>query len=509
MKKNLLTTLFITLGFAICGASLRAQQWTTALEGVWMMDGFRTDDNTVVMVGRTTDGDAFERGVLVRLYGDGQYDLTEFPSDGRHVELESVFPLPDGGYLAIGKRFAEAFPSDYGDLLVLVLDADLGVVSERAIQAEGFDGFDGTGSMIDDDGTIVVMASARRPGNIGNIEHRGVMFRFSREGETLQCRYLVADLPDPLAYLSAMRYQQMFNDPYSDRVVALCPGRYGSESVLLFDPEFNLLEEHQIEDISIPDTVVHYLRCRIVYSPKSDHWCGEGEMLVSAYQHDTTAGVHNIPHVLVGRMGLDGEINRKVDIHRNDTLFYSYGGMAYHDDTTVYVATRCHTWSADRPFYPHVYLLSEEPELLGRVELWDDLNHEAVKVFATDDGGCIVAEIHGEDGVHIDTKFRRFTREDFHPISISVEETPMATPRAAAFPNPAVDEVNIDLSGLPDGDVRRIRITDTQGRPCLDRIIRGEGNTLTLGIGPLAPGVYHYAVYNRDAVVLSGTFIKE
>ena len=511
MKRNILTILLVLTGALMSGKGLMAQQWTTTIENVLMLDGCITEDNTVLMVGRTTDGDPFDKGALVRLSGDGQYELAFSPLyEGQHVELESVLPLPDGGYFVVGKRYTVTFPLPIGELLVLILDDDMNVLDEQTLQAEDFDGFAESHSVMDDDGSIVVMAAARRPGSSGGIESRGVLFRFSQEGELLQYRYLVAAPPAPLAYMRSVHDLQLMNDPFSDRIAVLCPGQNGIESVLLFDHGFNLLEDWMIADPSIPDTVLHYLTCCYrVEHPRSDYWYNENEMLVSAHQHDTTHGVNNHPHVLVGRMNLEGEITEKLDVLKQDTLLFAYGGMAYADDTTVYVAARCHTRSVDKPYYPHVYLLSTELELLGRLELWSDLNHHTNKVFATTDGGCILAEINSEDGVHVNTKFGRFSRSDFHPISFAVKEMPSAEIQAKAFPNPAKDELNIHLAGLSGHREHRIRIVDIHGRPCLDRIIRGEGNVLALCVADLPTGIYTYSVYCQEQTVITGKFMKE
>ncbi|MBR6848385.1 MAG: T9SS type A sorting domain-containing protein [Bacteroidales bacterium] len=512
MKHRFLATIGIAVGVLLCVNSLCAQQWTTVpAENFRMKGSFITDDNTVLLAGSiTTDENPFARAALVKLFSDGQYELTSFPrEEDKNVAFETVFPLPNGGYFVVGERYIVDYPSKLGDLLIIILDEDLNMLSEQAFQAEDFDGFDGSRSVIDDDGTIVVMATARRPGPMGRIDYNGVLFRFTQEGEMLQCRYLVADPPDPIAYMYSMFSFQILNDPYSDRIVVLGHGKNGIESVLLFDSEFNLIEDHMIADISIPDTVIHYLTCCYrVENCRSDYWYNENEILISAHQHDTTSGVHNHPHVLVGRMNLNGEITEKVDITKQDTLFYAYEGMSYVDDTTVYVITRCHTVNWSFPYYPHVYLLSTDLEILGRVELWDDLNYEG-EVIATSDGGCVLLEISGEDWIHWDPIFRRFNRDDFHPISISVKETPLSDLHANAFPNPAKDELNIDLTGLSGNEVRRIRITDTSGRPCLDRIVHGEGNLLTLCLANLPSGIYSYVVYEGKNATISGKIVKE
>jgi hypothetical protein len=106
-------------------------------------------------------------------------------------------------------------------------------------------------------------------------------------------------------------------------------------------------------------------------------------------------------------------------------------------------------------------------------------------------------------------KIIRFSREDFNPIPCSVKEVPQEMIKALAYPNPAKNELNIDISGLPENEKHRIQITDALGHICLDRIIRGEGNVLTLGVSGLRAGLYAYRIYNMDKEFIKGKFVKE
>lgn len=85
---------------------------------------------------------------------------------------------------------------------------------------------------------------------------------------------------------------------------------------------------------------------------------------------------------------------------------------------------------------------------------------------------------------------------------------PVAEIQGKAYPNPARDVLNIDLSGVENINGCRISITDALGRPCLNRYIRGEGNVLTVGVSGLKAGVYGYRVYDTEKELLCGKFIK-
>jgi hypothetical protein len=161
------------------------------------------------------------------------------------------------------------------------------------------------------------------------------------------------------------------------------------------------------------------------------------------------------------------------------------------------------------PYYPCVYLVNTGLEILGKVELWDELDYHPRVVFPTNDGGCVFCIKGTSWYVEPTVKIIRFSREDFNPIPCSVKEVPQETIKALAYPNPAKDELNIDISGLSENKEQRIQITDALGHICMDRIIRGKGNVLTLGVSGLKAGVYIYRVYDADGVLIEGKFIKE
>lgn len=494
----------------IANSHLHAQQWKTVLpDSLSLNCGYIAPDNSTLLGGYIKVDNSFSNGLLILMDSVGQYETWSFPTiEDRHLGFNNILPLSNGGRFVCGLSYVYQPGTLAGDLVIMIIDENMVTVNEQIIQAEKCAGFGGSSAVIDDDGSIVVMATALKANSYGGFDRHGAMFRFSEEGNLLQHRYLIADPPDPLGYMFQMYDQQLINDPFSNRLVALCRGIRGIQSVLLFDHNFNLLEEHGIEDLSIPDTIPYSL-FRIISDPRSDYWYNGNEMLMCAYQGDTNQSVHNHPHVLVGRMNLQGEITEKTEIVKPDTLYYT-NSMAYANDTTVYVSVRCHTENWIGPTYAQVYLMTTNLEILWRIELWDEMNHVPNFVLATNEGGCEF--LYYSDPYYFDqvqNKIIRFSRDDFHPISISVKETPMVDLQAKAFPNPTKDELNIDISSLPQGVEHRIRITDVQGRPCLDRVIHGQGNVLTLYVVNLPDGIYTYSIYSKDRNLITGKFIKE
>ena len=490
----------------VLAATGYGQQWETVLpDSVSISGGFINEDNTTELVGCSGND-----GAYFRVFEDGQYETTTFSAlEGKHLILQNLIPLGDGGYFVSGRI---QYPNDsyLGDQKIMILDRNLNVTSDQTIEViEGFIGFNwNSAAVIDDDGTIVLLVSARResPSIPGSYEFRGVLFRFSQSGECLNCRYLVADPPDPICYIQSIKYPELLNDPFDNQIIAVCEGRGGVQSLLYFDYEFNLTDNFLIDDISIPEMGPSW-QSKYVSDPYVGYWYNANEMLLVADQQDTV--VHNKPHLLVGKMNREGEIIEKAEINKPDTLFYAYGGMAYANDSTVYVSTRCHTESWMDPYYPCVYLVNTGLEILGKVELWDELDYYPQTVFPTSDGGCVFCIKGNSWWVEPLQKVIRFSREDFNPIPCNVKEVPQEAIKALAYPNPAKDELNIDISGLSQNMEHRIQITDALGHICMDRIIRGEGNVLTLGVSGLKAGVYVYSIYNAEKEIARNKFIKE
>ena len=484
-----------------------AQQWETILsDTVSISSGFINEDNTMELVGYSGN-----YGAYFRVFGDGNYETTTFPApEGKKLVLQTLTPLDNGGYFVSGRIATNSSDINEGELKIMIVDGDLNVVKEQTLQvAEGFLGFTDGAAAMDDDGTIVLLKTARRemPNYQGGYESRGVLFRFTQSGDSLNCRYLLADPPDPICYIQQIENQKLINDPYSDQIIAVCAGQGGVQSLLYFDYDFNLTNDFFIDDISFPETGPGW-QCKHISHPYVGYWYNANAMLLVADQEDTDIYA-NKPHLLIGKMNHEGEIIERVEINKPDTLFYAYGGMAYANDSTVYVSTRCHTEGWLDPYYPCVYLVNIGLEILGKVELWDELDYYPQTVFPTSDGGCVFCIKGNSWWVEPLQKVIRFSREDFNPIPCSVKEVPQEAIKALAYPNPAKDALNIDISGLPENEKHRIQITDALGHICMDRIIRGEGNVLTVGVANLSVGVYTYQIYDNKKTLSSGKFVKE
>ena len=186
--------------------------------------------------------------------------------------------------------------------------------------------------------------------------------------------------------------------------------------------------------------------------------------------------------------------------------------MAYYNDTTIYGAIDCQ-WYLEGPSITRICLVDTEMEVLGLKEITTEASdyYFPGSILSTPDGGCIISvmEYHAFGENHYHGKIIKLSREDFNPIPCSVKEMPEKAIKAMAYPNPAKDELNIDISGLPGHNEHRIQITDALGHIYLDRVIHGEGNVLTVEVSSLKSGIYIYSIYNAEKEIVRNKFIKE
>lgn len=509
IKRKLFTLVFI--GFTLV---VHAQQWEVVLsDSIGISNGFIDKDNNIAYyVGCSQNEGTLSKGALVKVYDDGQYELKTFTdNDEKHLILCDVSSLTNGNFFLIGTKCVTSLGTP-GELFILILDDMLGVVYEQTIPPEsGFDGFEGGKIIIDDDGTMILFTIVRRqdPYIPGTYQFNGVMFRYTQDGDYLNCRYLIADYPDPLNTIYQITDLQLINDPYYNHTIALCPGKFGVESILHFDYDFNLLNDYLIED----PTPQWEMARRVDYA-QSDYWYNENEMLIVCEQMDTIQANHNHPHILIGRMNREGLIIEQIHINKEDSLMYASQqrrGMAYANDSTIYILAKCNTEDWLGPSYPQIYLINKDLEILGCISFWQNVDYRPSSILPTSDDGCIFVTYNVmEDNILQIDKFqvRRLNREDFNPVW-SIKERPKQEILSSVYPNPAKDEIHFDLTDVSkDGSVR-LCIMNTNGQTYIDRIIRGSGNLLTVGIETLPSGVYTYSIYDKGKTLFSGKFIKD
>lgn len=321
--------------------------------------------------------------------------------------------------------------------------------------------------------------------------------------DTLSCRFVTAEQPHPEATMYGYDCYKLLQNPNNDGIVVICAGLNNKNSLLMYDHDFNY------EDGFILSPA---FRESFVYS-YSDHWLSDNRLLLMGDMKPN--GEYTKWTIGMAEVGLDGTFDRWDRVyHKQDTAIEaSKQCMAYVNDSTIYGGA-CFYKDLGGECHASACLYDTDMEMLGRKEFVEPEygdNSACLFVLPLLDGGCLVSisRSYLNNSGYRYGKLIKMSREDFNPIPCSVEELPQEAVKALAYPNPAKDELNIDISGLLEHNEHRIQIIDALGHICMDRIIRGEGNVLMVGVSSLKPGIYVYSIYNAEKEIARNKFIKE
>lgn len=387
---------------------------------------------------------------------------------------------------------------------IIILNQDLDIVSERryAIDAVA-NSFEVGQLLLDDDGSVVLCGSYIVYQS-NWYPYRPVFYRFDEEGNILAYRYAQPDEQSDEYRLWLFECHQLMKHPQSDGYLIIGEGAWGATAMIFYDREFNYVDDIEIEkETGHPffDMYAH-----------SDFWFSDDEMLLLGSFLSSFSQRYQTLGLL--RLKTDGSIVQYDTLcQRVDTtiMVVNNHGMVYINDTTIFGAYYAFD-DACYPVYSGLCLFDSDMELLGNVFFDEEEYCDFGAYFSlpTSDGCCIVSMSDWSTNPDKPTgKIVKMRREDFSPIPCGVHKVPKQQVQALAFPNPARDEVHFDISALPQEDENHICITDNLGRTRMNRIIRGEGNLLTVGVSSLEPGVYAYTIYNSKQELLKGKFVKE
>ncbi len=486
---------FLTLLTAIISMAVNAQQWEidfgdpesyTALSS-----GIVNDQGEAVFVGNYGPDENHYYPLIMRVSANGEYDYRIFDTIVGNVRLTHIVQQGNGTYFAS----AVVQPNNLGvgeEVVFLLLDANLNIISvKRYEKPEMVLGLRGGRLMLDDDGTVVFSCAYWYQTTYGQ-RTKPCFYRFDVNADTLSCSYVTGTLP------SDYDCYQLLQTPNDNGFVVLCAGLNGKCSLLMYDHDFNY-EDGFILSPAFRQSFAHAY---------SDHWLSDNRLLILGdmwpFEEYTRWNIG------MADVGLDGTFDRWDRVyHKQDTAIQSSSQcMAYVNDSTIYGGAWFYkALGGER--HASVCLYDTDMEMLGRKDFVESEygSSSCCSVLPMKDGGCLACLFL--DGGY-SYKLIKLSREDLNPIPCSVKDVPnVAAIEAAAYPNPATTELNIDISGLPENKEHRVQISDAMGRVCMDRIIRGEGNVLTVGISTLKPGVYIYTIYNTENDVVKNKFIKE
>lgn len=490
MKNTVFSIIFLML----LNLSLDAQQWEFGYgDGesfIRIGRGVLNPEGNGILVGDCGPSNTERHPFVARVEPDGTHYEREYDSlDG--LWLNHVVQLNNGNYLAVGTHSTEAVG-------VMVLDANLDViVSKRYEKPETALLVYGGRLLLDDDGTVVVVGRARYPTSYGYATYP-YLYRFDENGDTLRCRYVMPVMPEPEYYMRQFECNQVLKNPRDGGLIVIGIGRNGHPSLISYDRDFNYVGNAWIQnDETMP-----------FYDFVSSCWLSDEELLVFS---TLWPGEHDKRNIALLKVKLSGEITR-LDTICTDSVYIQLerGICAFVNDTTIYGTYGSSVGIYD-PEYPSVCLFNKDMEVLGKRVFLDEeyLDYYPTVTLPQNDGGCIVFMCKALTNSTRRYKVMKLSREDFNPIPCGVEEAPQETARALAYPNPAKDALNIDITGLSESGRLRVQVTDATGRVCMERVIRGDGDVMKLDIRTLKPGLYFYTIQDTQKGSLNGKFLKE
>lgn len=496
---------FLALLAVIVTLAANAQQWEIECSDInsytKFNEGIINDSGEAVLIGECGSDNKHYSPMVMRVTQDGEYDYRVFDTLGSNVSPTHIIQQGNGTYLVS----AIVQPDDYlfGDIVFMIIDSDLKLVGlKRYDKPEMVLGFRGGRLLLDKDGTVVFSCGYRYLESPYDKKTKPCFYRLNMNADTLSCRFVTASFPHPEESMRAYDCFQILQNPNNDGIVVLGCGIYNITSLLLYGYDFNYEDGFQI----MP---VYPQNFSIVYS---DHWISDNRLLVMGHMWPDEE--YSKWAVGMAEVGIDETYGRWTRVyHKQDTAVQSsHHCMAYVNDTTIYGGAFYHGVLSGE-IHSSLCLYDTDMELLGRKEFFEPeygYKSPCGFVLPMPDGCCLasILSYYGETGHYIG-RLIKMSREDFNPIPCSVSEVPREQIKASAFPNPVKDVLNIDISGLPADMEHRIQIADISGNICMDRIIKGQGNVLTIEVSSLSSGAYVYTIYNTEKEFARDSFIKE
>ena len=487
----------------------------TAAAQQWVLD-FTIPDRLTGLLGGTVDsnGDA----VMIGYYGtnrtflypwvakvstNGEYEIANYiDAEYYGTYLLSIIQLRNGNYFSAG--IAQDTVSGLGNwIFTMIIDKDLNIVSIRRYEKDSIaDAVESGALLLDNDGTVI-LSGAYRKRDANNVNNsRAYFYRFDEDANILGKRYVVGEAGSPEQYINQYECCQLLKEPLTGNIIVLGEGTGGWLSCLFYDDDFNFVREYQMKDGYMP----YFLPAAC-----SDYWYSDHELLLLGDKNDDV--IENW-HLGLAKINLDGYVEQCETVCHNDTMCENAlfrNGMTSVNDSTmygIYFSFKSMGW----PDITGVFLFDKDLEVLGSKFFNDEeyIDYSSQFILSFEDGSCLfpIQNCKSYENMAI-CKLMKMSREDFNPIPCGVSKIPKEQLEALAFPNPASDEIHFDISGLPTGKEHRISISDAMGRLVMSRIIRGEGNALTVGIADFEPGIYAYTIFSGEKVSSAGKFVKK
>lgn len=464
---------------------------------------------------------------LIKVHPDGSYERHVCEDLPKMLLTHDIVQLGNGNYFTVAQFQPDTTMINNGgsELWVIIFDGNLELVDTKVYTQNSLELISWPCLLYDNGQVIACGAWRERPS-----WRFPYMYRFDENGDTLACRYVMPEhnIENPEFRLNSFKCHNILKNPSGNGYVFLCNGPGGGIGTALYDDNFQYIKAYRyilgspgMEDMEsyalgdrgysdyfLSDDRLLFFGARGPWKQGGDEYqltIGDLDLswTVGPGLHDYNLDCGRVNHFEMGFLHEEGR--------NEEPSGYGCKCMATVNDTTIY---GCYmTWYyLGENTQTGLCLFDRDMEILGGRFFDEDEYYKYWPQFvlAYPDGDCLLVMDGGEFlSPYAASKVMKLTREEMNPIPTSVKEMPVTEIQGIAYPNPAKDVLNIDLSGVENIDGCRISITDALGRPCLDRFIRGEGNVLTVGVSGLKAGVYGYRVYKLENELLNGKFIKE
>ena len=436
--------------------------------------------------------DAEGNGIMVGgcgpVYPNCHPIVMHIESDGTHFEREyegfdgliltDVVQLPNGNYFAAGVASEES-------VVVMVLDANLDIIADKRYEKTGTAlSLHGGRLLLDDDGTVVMCGSARYTSPNGGYHRRPFLYRFDENADTLHCRYVMAEMPDPEYFLIQFECHQILKNPKNDGLILMGVGRNGKPALICYDHDFNYIDNIWMEN--------NHMLLFTQYS--SCCWLSDDDLLVfgTLSPNDNLSRSSALLDV-----NLSGGVPRLDTILAEPVLPYRIASNKYNcatfvNDTTIY-GSYYSSENLNGPDFPSICLFDKDMEILGNKVFLDEeyTNHPSYFILPQNDGGCILVTLYTLSNHMTQGKLIKMNREDFNPIPCSVEEVPQEAIKALVYPNPAKEKVTIN----------GIEAAEVQVYNALGQMVKTIQGSNEINVSGLAEGVYLLRITDVDGKV--------
>jgi hypothetical protein len=492
--------LFFTIGLFIITQIITAQEsfrfeWEIE-DNCYPANAIVDNEGNTVVVGliRKINQNFDADGFILKMNPEGEYLYYRYPSQpDTNLFFEEVIQLDNGNYFV----FSSYGPNDYYNpaetAMVLIFDQDLNLITEKKYDLVDPYILIGDSKIIrEDNGIILIAASAERANNPPINKYDLALYRFSQAGDTLETRF--------------SHYQRNVRVYDVDKIP-------GSENYLILESFTQLNGDFECYILK-PDLTLDTVN----FHSSWDYWV-QNNMVTDYWYPDKTfimaSGLH-IDELGLGVFRCDTHANISEYLFLNKINIYDCNAytecMAFADENSIYIAGfMADYWDCNSADSIELYVVDTALNQIAYKSLGGDISYDVMGVLTAKDKGAILYGIawhpSGEN-CYGNLVIYYVSREDLglEPVQVFDLETEDNT--SDVFPNPASSIIHFYVNKEQLTERSRIKLYNSSGKKIYDYRLPDTGNTLQLNITNLENGWYVYEISNESEIISKGKFVK-